>query len=268
MKKSAWAWVGTALAAGTWLYRENTKIEAELIPVALDGLPPEFYGMKLAVVADWHLPQKSAHIDRVLALIALQKPDGILIAGDLTNSYADWDEEGFAAAAARLAAIAPCYAVAGNHEKRLHRLEPYARVLRRAGVAVLYDQWVPLERAGRQIGLYGVLRQKPQPLSPDCPRPIIALAHHPRFFSWYAQAGWDLTICGHAHGGQVRLGKQGLYAPGEGTLPQYTSGLYHRGRAQMVVSRGLGNSSFPLRFGNRFHLPVLVLASRTEKAGE
>ena len=64
---------------------------------------------------------------------------------------------------------------------------------------------------------------------------------------------------GPAHGGQVRLpGIGGLFAPGQGLFPRYNGGLYRRGQAQMVVSRGLGNSLFPLRVGNR---PEVVVAT-------
>lgn len=71
---------------------------------------------------------------------------------------------------------------------------------------------------------------------------------------------------GHAHGGQVRLPGigglfapgQGLFAPGQGLFPRYDGGLYRRGQARMVVSRGLGNSLFPLRVGNR---PEVVVAT-------
>lgn len=62
-----------------------------------------------------------------------------------------------------------------------------------------------------------------------------------------------------AAGGQVRLpGIGGLFAPGQGLFPRYDGGLYRRGQARMVVSRGLGNSLFPLRVGNR---PEVVVAT-------
>ena len=130
---------------------------------------------------------------------------------------------------------------------------------RGAGVRVLRDGWTLLEREGETLTLYGMERKRPRPLPAACPRPVIALAHQPQWLYLYEAAGWDLVISGHAHGGQVRLIGQGLYAPGQGMLPPFTSGLYRRGNTQMAVSRGLGNSTFSLRFGNRLHLPVLVL---------
>ena len=66
-------------------------------------------------------------------------------------------------------------------------------------------------------------------------------------------------LCGHAHGGQWRIPftKIGLYAPGQGLFPEYTSGVHEKGKTAMVISRGLGNSEFPLRLFNRPEIVVI-----------
>ena len=70
----------------------------------------------------------------------------------------------------------------------------------------------------------------------------------------------DLVFCGHAHGGQFRLpGIGGLYAPGQGVFPKYTAGLYTMEATTMIVSRGLGNSLFPLRLHNCPELVAVTL---------
>lgn len=48
----------------------------------------------------------------------------------------------------------------------------------------------------------------------------------------------DLILSGHAHGGQIRLFNRGLFAPGQGLLPRYTSGIH----GNMIISRGLTNT--------------------------
>jgi hypothetical protein len=80
----------------------------------------------------------------------------------------------------------------------------------------------------------------------------VLLAHDPRYFKRYCAKGFDLVLCGHAHGGQFRIPftKRGVYAPGLGLLPTYCMGSYSDGRTTMIVSRGLGNSEFPLRLFN------------------
>jgi predicted MPP superfamily phosphohydrolase len=89
----------------------------------------------------------------------------------------------------------------------------------------------------------------------------ILLAHEPQYLPDYAAAGVDLVFTGHAHGGQWRIPftHQGLYAPDQGLLPDMTEGVFTEGGTSMVVSRGLGNSAFPLRAFNRPELIVMRL---------
>ena len=92
----------------------------------------------------------------------------------------------------------------------------------------------------------------------------LLLSHRPELFDVYAEAGVDLVLAGHAHGGQFRLPfVGGVLAPNQGFFPRYDAGLYTgepsgpSGHAtSMVVSRGLGNSLFPFRVNNR---PEVVL---------
>ena len=87
----------------------------------------------------------------------------------------------------------------------------------------------------------------------------ILLAHEPQFINKYAEAGYKVALCGHAHGGQWRIPftGRGLYAPQQGVFPKYTQGVHICGDMQMVVSRGLGNSRFPLRLFNRPEIVVI-----------
>ena len=90
----------------------------------------------------------------------------------------------------------------------------------------------------------------------------ILLAHRPEHFASYAREGVDLVLAGHAHGGQWRLpGLGGLYAPSQGMFPKYDAGTFMEGNTVMVVSRGLGNSGFPIRLNNRPEVVVVTLSS-------
>lgn len=94
----------------------------------------------------------------------------------------------------------------------------------------------------------------------------ILLVHEPQFLSTYARGGADLVFAGHAHGGQIRLPfTQGLFAPGQGILPRLTAGVHACGKTEMVISRGLGNSTFPFRLFNR---PEIVSVKLAKEAGE
>ena len=67
----------------------------------------------------------------------------------------------------------------------------------------------------------------------------ILLCHHPEYYSFIPDE-INLVLSGHAHGGQVRLFNHGLYAPGQGWFPKYTSGVYDN---KLVVSKGLSNTA-------------------------
>ena len=79
----------------------------------------------------------------------------------------------------------------------------------------------------------------------------LLLCHHPEYYEPYVQRyGLDLTVAGHAHGGQWRVFGRGVYAPGQGLFPRYTSGLYDENR--LLVSRGLSERMpFPRLFNKR-----------------
>ena len=75
----------------------------------------------------------------------------------------------------------------------------------------------------------------------------------------------DLTVAGHAHGGQFRLPLVGgLVAPNQGLFPKYDAGVYTEGNTNMVVSRGIGNSLFPFRFNNRPEVVLIELIQETD----
>ena len=88
----------------------------------------------------------------------------------------------------------------------------------------------------------------------------VLLAHQPQHWDRYAAAGADLVFSGHAHGGQMRLPLVGgMFAPGQGVLPALTEGVRTAGGSALVISRGLGNSTFPLRLFNRPEVVALTL---------
>ena len=88
----------------------------------------------------------------------------------------------------------------------------------------------------------------------------VLLAHQPQHWDRYAAAGADLVCSGHAHGGQARLPLGGgMFAPGQGVLPELTEGVHTAGGSALVISRGLGNSVFPLRLFNRPEVVALTL---------
>ena len=94
------------------------------------------------------------------------------------------------------------------------------------------------------------------------------MCHQPEIYRDYVRGrNIGFTVCGHAHGGQIQLFGQGLYAPGQGLFPRLTHGLHDGGK--MLISRGMTNSvRIPLpRICNPCELIVLELEPAESKNG-
>jgi hypothetical protein len=85
--------------------------------------------------------------------------------------------------------------------------------------------------------------------------------YYPKYFK---DMPLDLIVSGHAHGGQWRFFGRGVYAPGQGILPKYTSGL-HDGR--FIVCRGLGNPHLVPRINNKPEI-IEIDIKTSRKKGE
>ena len=257
-----------------WLLWANSSPAATQVTVASGALPEAFEGFKIAHVSDLHNAVFGRKNERLLSLIRAAEPDIIAITGDLIDSrHTDIDSAmAFVEAAAE---IAPVYYVTGNHESRLDFDEIEPRLIA-AGARVLRNEAEDIGRGGERIRLAGIddpsfirtggtaeerAAAELEQLGDGGGTFTVLLAHRPELVEVYAEYGAGLVLSGHAHGGQVRLPLLGgLYAPGQGRLPEYDSGLYSLGETQMVVSRGLGNSVAPLRVNNRPELVIVTLS--------
>jgi len=177
--------------------------------------------------------------------------------------------------------IAPIYYVSGNHEERSGIYEDLKTELEKCGVINLDDSSTVIELNGESINLFGMadisftpvdymdnvsqydfgerLSNIREEVNHDF---TILLSHRPELISIYSNHDIDLIFSGHAHGGQVRLPFiEGLIAPDQGFFPKYTNGIHKKGITSIVISRGLGNSLFPLRVFNRPELVIVTLRS-------
>ncbi len=84
----------------------------------------------------------------------------------------------------------------------------------------------------------------------------ILLSHHPEYYEYLKDKDTDLILAGHAHGGQWRIFGRGLFAPGQGIFPKYTSGKYD---GRMIVSRGLSNVTHLPRIFNSLEVGIITL---------
>lgn len=259
------------VAFGGWVLWANTALMRTDYTIVSTRLPQEFEGFCIAQVSDLHNAEMGKDNQKLLAMLEDAQPDIIVITGDLIDARRTSTEIAleFLRGAVQ---IAPCYMITGNHEAAIERADyfEFEEQVRGIGVTVLYNEAVTLERGSASITLLGLDDPNYEGMlhTPGQMRDLagdgfaIMLSHRPENFDRYAAAGIDVTFSGHAHGGQFRLPLVGgLYAPGQGAFPEYDSGVYTYENAYMVVSRGIGNSSFPLRFNNRPELVVVTLTA-------
>ena len=236
-----------------WL--NNSCIKITQIKRKIEGASK----IKIVHLSDLHGKRFGKNSVKLIKKVADQKPDFIAITGDIIHLYTPKNIAVATEVASALKEIAPVLYIAGNHEMRNKGYRNLRKNLIDSGVEVLDDR--EKEVCGiTVVGLNGasLKNDKIEKITPGN-SPKILLAHEPQYFEKYVNAGYDLVLCGHAHGGQWRIPftKIGLYAPGQGAFPKYTSGIHEKGKTSMIISRGLGNSEFPLRLFNRPEIVII-----------
>jgi len=263
----------TALAL--WIAWGNSALMVSEFSIQSERVPEGLSGYKIAQVSDLHNAEFGDNNADLLALLEAAEPDIIVLTGDLIDSRkTDIDIAG--SFAEKAVEIAPTYFVTGNHEARIDGYAELRDNLIAAGVTVLENEAVTIEKDGNEITLLGIndpsfqtdylmgdsasVVQSALDGLVDDEQYTILLSHRPELFETYAGAGVDLVFSGHAHGGQFRIPfLGGVIAPNQGFFPKYDAGLYTQGNTNMVVSRGLGNSLFPFRVNNRPELIIVEL---------
>lgn len=267
-----WLVVIAALLAAGWLWFQWQcwGIQATVTQVELSALPEEFDGLRIVHLSDIHGHEFGENSAELLALVREQEPDLIVVTGDLIDQESQLAM--VPALAKGLCAIAPTYYVTGNHEWACCDVRELKGLLRECGVTVLDNKYVVLERGGASVVLAGVDdpngyadQTTPEELYAQIEgeQPglfTLLLAHRNDEFDRYAAAGYDLVLCGHAHGGIVRLPfTDGLLGTDRSFFPDRTAGVYTQGDSTLFVSRGLGNNTTPIQGFRLFNRPDLAV---------
>ena len=269
-----------------FLHWSNKSIVTTKHIYTSEKLPKSFEGYRITHVSDLQSEYFGKEQHNLIKTVKATDPDIIVYTGDLLDRN-HTDFEAARSAIKGLLAIAPVYYVNGNHEMAVDEtaMETFYHELETMGVRVLFDRAAKVECGGATITLLGLsehtvfsckdyVRDNSAPLDMKSYRKAlkvlrdkaaqsdftILLVHEPQYLEEYAATGFDLAFAGHAHGGQIRLPfTDGLYAPGQGVLPKLTSGIRTYGNTTLVISRGLGNSTFPFRVFNRPEIISIVL---------
>jgi len=246
--------------------------------------------VRIALVTDLHSCYYGKDQRELIDAIDGQAPDLIVMAGDIfDDEMKDANTERFLAG---IAGRYPCYYVTGNHEYWSGAADFAAKmaILEQYGVTVLDGDCETVEIRGQILDICGVedpdvytvrydKKADPQGYKKAKEEKLdvfqrqleavkartaeghftVLLSHRPEHFERYVACGYDLVLCGHAHGGQWRIPGllNGLLAPDQGLFPKYAGGRYDQDGTTMIVSRGLARESTPVpRF---FNPPELVI---------
>lgn len=272
-----------AVSVGGYISYGNNSIKVDKYLYRNTKIPNEFDGFKIVHISDLHNKSFGKNNSRLLKQISKLKPDIIVISGDLIDKRrTDLSDICIAKKLIiDLLSIANVYYVTGNHEVSSPVRSDFLSFIRSTPVHLCDNSSFTLKRGNSNINISGI--KDPTSLGlfrfsdyieqySDILNSIrnkshsefnILLSHRPELIEYYEKEKFDLVFSGHAHGGQVRLPKiGGLYAPSQGILPVYTEGMHQLNHTTLVVSRGLGNSSIPLRIFNRPNLILVTLLNK------
>ncbi len=245
-----------AVLLGLFSARRTASVRNVEVPI--DGLPAALHGFTIVQISDLHVgptvkgPYVRAIVDRINTLDA----DVVAITGDLVDGRVQ-DLAHDVSPLADLRSRHGSFFVTGNHEYYSGAAE-WIALLRTLGLVVLLDEHVVLDHGGAQLVLAGVAdfsarhfiaahRSDPRAAIAGAPRSAglrVLLAHQPRSADAAADAGFDVQLSGHTHGGQfwpwMLLVK--LQQP-------FVAGLHRLRSLWVYTSRGTGYWGPPLRLG-------------------
>ena len=243
-------------AIGYVMARSVARVVDVRVPVP--GLPAALEGFTIAQISDVHVGAtiKRDFVEGIVACVNSLRADVVAITGDLVDGSVRQLSH-HTEPLGRLVSRHGTYVVTGNHEY-YSGAHAWIRELERLGARVLLNEHVVLEHEGGRVALAGVTDYSAHHFDPDhrsdphgalagAPEDAVKvlLAHQPRSAHHAENAGFDLQLSGHTHGGQ--------FWPWNHFVPlqqPFTAGLHRLGEMWIYISRGTGYWGPPMRFGS------------------
>lgn len=246
------------------------------------------HDFRIVHISDLH-DRSYGHLNSKLKKrIDMLHPDIIMMSGDImTAGRHNGPQKNADDLVISLAREYPVYFSLGNHEDKMkNRSERFGtsytdavKLYRSAGVHILDNTSEFEEKSGTIITGLSISKRyykrldRKEPSAESVDKLIgrkddgymnILLAHNPLYFDSYSSWGADLVLSGHIHGGIVRIpGIGGLLSPDCTFFPKYDGGRFEENGSVMIVSRGLGTHTIPIRVFNPGEL-VCIDVHRTE----
>jgi predicted MPP superfamily phosphohydrolase len=248
---------------------ERTAFRVREIDLPVPDLDPDLDGLRLVQLSDIHLSPflSEPELARVVDAANELRAHVMLVTGDLISTSAD-PLDACLRQIARLRSDAGTFGCLGNHEVYARATDYTAAQGARLGIPFLRSRARQIRFGSAVVNIAGVDYQK-MSLRPHyldgaermlVPGALnILLSHNPDLFPVAARQGWDLTLAGHTHGGQVNFeilhqawNVARFYTP-------YVYGVYRSGRSSIYVTRGIGTIGMPARLGAPPEIALLRL---------
>ncbi len=294
MNKWIKAGTATALTGAAALARseyERTHLDVVRYDITTEKLGLAWNGFKAVFLSDLHDNSFGRENEELLAAIDNERPDIILIGGDMLV-VKEWVRPDFAPLARlyhQLVLKYPVYYAFGNHEQRMKEEQQtysgwwkmYREVLKNSGMKILVNKSATITKDGTSMHISGITIPR------ECYRkgriPTLSagyinhkigkaspadfellLAHTPTFAKTYAAWGADLVLSGHFHGGTIRIpGLGGVMTPQLQFFTPLARGSVTEENTQIIVSGGLGTHSINVRLNNLPQVVVLTWHKKT-----
>lgn len=266
-------------AYGLFYGRVNLEITRQRI--RLPRLPKAFHGFRIAQLSDIHIGpfMPAGEIRKYVEMANELKPDLIALTGD----FITWDpetQEPVVEALARLKAPYGVVGCLGNHELWYEVETSITELFARRGVRILRHENQLLRAGGETLNIIGVDFQTLRAMGPPGARFVgqyllgveklmrpdtanILMSHNPNTFDRAAEMGFDLSLAGHTHGGQVTLEYVHPSISPSRLITRYVKGWFQKPGSQLYVNSGIGTMFVPIRVGAPPEITVFELVRET-----
>lgn len=253
-----------ALGFGIITRKELTVRE---VAMKFANLPQDLRGLRLVQLSDIHMSPFYAAVDLARAVDAANglRADVMLVTGDLITD--GWDPlDRCLQELTRLRAAHGIWGCMGNHEQRAKVQGYTAKKGRELGIRFLRQEGEMLRFGDAKLNLVGVDHQKRNlPYLQHTAGLVVPhefnvlLSHNPDVFPVAEKQGFQLTISGHTHGGQINLGLLGNNYNVVDLITPFTKGAYHINQSSLYVNSGLGTIGVPVRLGSPSEVTLITL---------
>ena len=268
--QAAGAGLSLAPVAGTAfgiITRNRFQVSEVHIPVP--NLPKDLDGLKIVQLSDIHLSPflSERELARAIDMANETRAQIALVTGDLITRQGD-PLDACLGQLARLRADAGLFGCLGNHEIYTESEDYVTAQGHRLGIEFLRQEARGLRFGGAAINIAGVdYQRKRYPYLKGAEKLVapgtlnILLSHNPDVFPVAARQGFDVTIAGHTHGGQVDFELLHQHMNAARYFTPYVRGLYREGKSFVYVSSGLGTIGVPVRIGAPPEISLLRLCA-------